>query len=476
MASGISFSQGNDIFYLQAGSFKNKNSALQLEKRLSTLSKSVVVRRKMIKDMGRWYRVYIGPFQEKKEALTKGEELRKKGIFKGRSIVLKKTEFLRTNLDQNPVGKMPASAAQHFSGTADSITPEQLKIAPIPEILILPLPPPPSTIHLLSPPDPVEKMNTTGKPTVAITTTEPQKSEQTYVGKDEGPMSREHHKMKEGTIGDQAEDELSRRGKNTVGEKPSTWRVQEKKSIPSLVPVAIPQGRNILGGTFSVAFNHTWSKIQTNLIHRTRVLSDGETTVNESVSPDTTEKDDISTYMESDTIQFRYGLWDFMEVRAEAGVAYADFSNTNFSYGAGLRFKLLDRSYNDRFNFYGALQGDYLAGTLEDEYVSDAGDPWQKETDWQMFNTGLEFGVVFPLVTIYAGGTYFIYYEDTIRSLMGELPSPLTSFTYEDEIIEENRLGVFGGIMLHITPKFFLNLETHFINHDSVTLAIEYQF
>jgi len=476
MTSGTSFSQSNDIFYLQVGSFKTESNALNLEKRLSELSEKVVIRGEIVKDMGRWYRVYIGPFQEKKKALAKGDQLREKGIFKGRSIVRRKSDFLKNNLDQKHVEKTASTSAQHFSGTADPILPEQLKPAPMPEILILPTSPPPAALPLPSPPDTSEKKSVPGHALAATGAAGLQIAEsETWLGKDEEPPL-ENGKVPEVTVGDQTEEVLSQREKSPEETEVSPQRYHEDTSIPDPVVGAIPHGRNLSGGTFSIALEHTWSKVQTNLIHRTRVLSDGETTVKENVSPDATEKDDISTYMILDTIQFRYGLWDFMEVRAEAGLVYADFSNTNLSYGGGLRIKLLDRSYNHFFNYFMAIQGDYQVGALEDEYVSDAGEPWQKKTDWQAFNTCIEFGVVFPSATIYAGATYFIYNEETERNLIGKLPSPLVSFKYEDELVEENRLGVMGGVMLHITPNFHLNLETYLLNRSSITLAVEYRF
>ena len=88
----------------------------------------------------------------------------------------------------------------------------------------------------------------------------------------------------------------------------------------------------------------------------------------------------------------------------------------------------------------------------------------------------MELGVVRSWFTAFAGGVYFLYREDTERSLLENLPSPYTSYVYQDELEEEHNYGVCGGIGFSFSPSILLNIEGQIVNQKSVSVALEYHF
>jgi hypothetical protein len=56
------------------------------------------------------------------------------------------------------------------------------------------------------------------------------------------------------------------------------------------------------------------------------------------------------------------------------------------------------------------------------------------------------------------------------------IPAPLTSVKFEDELEEENNFGAYGGLSLFLTPGLLVNLEGQVNTQSSITGAIEYRF
>ncbi len=137
---------------------------------------------------------------------------------------------------------------------------------------------------------------------------------------------------------------------------------------------------------------------------------------------------------------------------------------------------LFERTVAELGEFYGALQGEYMAGSLEDEYNSRVGYRWRKETDWQIISTGVELGVTRSRFTLYVGGSCLIYREDTDRILKDNPPLPMISLKYHDDLEEERRFGAYAGIEFQLTPALHLNIEGQIMNEESIFGALEYYY
>ena len=46
----------------------------------------------------------------------------------------------------------------------------------------------------------------------------------------------------------------------------------------------------------------------------------------------------------------------------------------------------------------------------------------------------------------------------------------------QDELEEEESLGAYGGVIIHLTPAVLVNIEGQMISQESILGAIEYHF
>lgn len=146
-------------------------------------------------------------------------------------------------------------------------------------------------------------------------------------------------------------------------------------------------GRNIGRGKFALGFRQSYQEVEPDLTKRTLTTSDGTTTTTQDI-PLTGTENERNTSMHISSLFFRWGLADWFEVFGGGGVSYNDFSNFKPAYGGGLRLNLFDVN-----GFYGALQGEYGAGTVEYEYDSVTANKWRKEADWQEIFAKGELGL-----------------------------------------------------------------------------------
>ena len=232
-------------------------------------------------------------------------------------------------------------------------------------------------------------------------------------------------------------------------------------------------GRNMPQGNISLGLLHTYQEIETELTRRTQITSDGTTTTSEDVSLSESEKQGFHTKMHMDSLGVRFGLTNHLEIFAEIAGSYREFSDFGFAYGGGLRLNLFEVKQGGLRGFYGALQGEYLGGEVKHDYTSLDGNQWEKEADWQEFSAKGEIGLTRSRFAGYAGAVYFYYSEDTERQLL--LPPSLTSFVFQDEL-EQESLGVYGGVVICLTPAFLVNIEGQAGSEESISGAIEYHF
>jgi len=227
-------------------------------------------------------------------------------------------------------------------------------------------------------------------------------------------------------------------------------------------------------GDFSLGLRHTYRKVETEITKRKRITSDGTTTTIEDVSVASGETEDF-TSLHMDSVLVRFGLTDYLEVFAEIGGAYREFSDLGFTYGGGLRLNLFEVKGGWLRGFYGGLQGEYLAGAVAYEYSSSNGSKWKREADWEEFLAKGELGVARSRFTAYLGGAYLHYREDTERQLLENFPSSLSSYVFQDEL-ELESFGAYGGGVIHLSPAFLLNIEGQVFSQNSIFGALEYHF
>jgi hypothetical protein len=234
-------------------------------------------------------------------------------------------------------------------------------------------------------------------------------------------------------------------------------------------------GRNMPQGHISLGLRHTYQEIETELTRRTRITSNGTTTTREEVSLSESEREGFCTKTHMDSLGIRYGLTNYLEVFAEIAGTYRELSDFGFASGGGLRLNLFEVKGGELRGFYGALQGEYLSGELRYDYTSSDGSQWEKEADCQEFSAKGEIGLTSSRFAGYVGAVYFHYHEDTERRLLDNLPVSLTSFVFQDEL-EEDRVGVYGGLVIRLTPAFLVNIEGQTGSKQGISGALEYHF
>ncbi len=142
-------------------------------------------------------------------------------------------------------------------------------------------------------------------------------------------------------------------------------------------------GRNMPRGNLALGLKHTYLEVQTEVTKRTEITFDGITTVIQDIPIGTIDKNAFPTSMHIDTIRIRFGLTDYLEIFADIGMDYDEDFDPEFVYGGGTRLNLFKTTGQSFGEFYIALQGEYLTGTLTKEYKSSAGSLWELEADWQ---------------------------------------------------------------------------------------------
>ena len=409
-------------YYVQVASYRVERNATRYAQKLRLLEMNTVVRCVQVADMGYWNRVYIGPFPSRREAKLKGLEFRKKGFFSGPTIVHKKQSLICNNLKEQPemITEKAIPAPEKVLVKAGFLQ-ETMVLAKEKRITV----------------SSVDDKTPAAKPT----------SSQDLV-KEKRSTMKENSPVQLTGLGGSADKKGAKKGR----------------------------GRNAGQGTLVVGVKHTYLDLSTQLTKRTSISSDGVTITKEKVTLRNVKKDDFPTSMHIDTFRLRYGLTDYLEIFADAGFAYDEFPDAEIVYGLGARLNLFEITGVRWGKFCGALQGEYLTGSLEEEYNSRAGYRWKKETDWQMISTGVELGVIRSRFAVYVGGSYLIYREDTDRILKDNPPSPLISLKYSDDLEEENRCGAYAGIEFQLSPAFQLNIQGQVLNEKSIFGALEYYY
>jgi hypothetical protein len=236
-------------------------------------------------------------------------------------------------------------------------------------------------------------------------------------------------------------------------------------------------GRNVVGGKFSLGWQHTYREVHTEVTDRTEIKTNGGTTKT-AVSVSGSEKYRFDTEMNLDMLRLGFGITDFLGLFADVGVCYDvdDMDNINLAYGGGARLNLFEVKNGSMRGFYSALQAEYHKGKLETDYQSAGGNKFSKEADWWEFAGKGEVGLVRDRFALYFGATYFIYREDTDREQLENILPPFTSVEYKDDLEEENSFGAYGGLSLHLTEGLLINLEGQILTQNSIAAMVEYRF
>jgi hypothetical protein len=220
-------------------------------------------------------------------------------------------------------------------------------------------------------------------------------------------------------------------------------------------------GRNVAGGKFSLAWQHTYREVQTEVTDRKGGSVSGN------------DKYKFDTEMNLDMLRIGFGITDFLGLFADVGACYDDLDDINLAYGGGGRLNLFEVKNGSMRGFYSALQAEYHKGKLETDYQSVGGNRFSKDADWWEFAGKGEVGLVRDRFALYFGATYFIYREDTDRKQLENTPP---TAKYEDDLEEENSFGAYGGLSFHLTQGLLINVEGQILTQDSIAAMIEYRF
>jgi len=405
-------SSAGTYYYLHVSSHRLKMRAVRDVARLQNKGYNTISRRERVPNKGYWYRVYIGPFSSLQEAKLKRKELRRKKLAEYVAIH-KKESLISVDLEER---KVPIEVEKVVT---PAVPEEPVEVPPAPEK-------PPAAKEVPAPIPSIEKREEAKAPPPIAPTRPPAR----------------------------------------ISAKPP-------RKIVEMAPKG--SGRNMGRGDFSLALLQTYRKVETEITKRRRITSDGTTTSIEDVSLKSEEKDDFPTTLHMDSLRIRFGVTDYLEVFADIGGAYRELSNLGFAYGGGLRLNLFEVKGGWLRGFYCGLQGEYLAGAVAYEYNSSVGSKWKKEADWEEFLAKGELGVARSPFAAYLGAAYLHYREDTERQLLENLPSSLSSYVFQDDL-EEESFGAYGGVVIHLSPAFLLNIEGQVFSQKVIFGALEYHF
>ncbi|MGD8382598.1 MAG: SPOR domain-containing protein [Syntrophobacterales bacterium] len=410
-------SAAQKYYYIHVGSFRAKENATKIARDLQKKGYPSVVSGERVQNKGYWYRIYVGPISSLSIAKLQSSELKKKGLTKYTAIY--KKSLIQD--DSRKTVRTAKKAAPMATATVGIKRSQPRKTAPSVAKK------PPTVKSTQQRAEAAKKAS----PTVSLKEERPPKAD--------AKISREPSEKV---------SDFQRRG----------------------------YGRNISAGKLSLSLRHTYREVNTELTDRTRIESDGVTTTKQNVPVSSSEKNDFDTDMNLSMLRVGLGLTDFLEVYGEIGACYDDFEDFNLAYGGGARLNLFEVKTGTLRGLYTALAADYHKGKLETEYQSIEGNKFSKDADWWDFTGKGEIGFTRNRFAIYLGGTYFIYDEDTDRKQLENIPAPLTSVKFEDDLEEENNFGAYGGLSLSLTPGLLVNLEGQLYTQSSITGAIEYRF
>jgi len=266
--------------------------------------------------------------------------------------------------------------------------------------------------------------------------------------------------------------------KKAVDEK-ATKAKKSSDPVSTTKMTKLPQrgvGRNMAQGNFALGYRHLYREVATELTKRKRITSDGSSTTVQAVPISDSEKNDFPTLMHMDSLRFRYGLTDYLEIFLEAGGGYKELSTISFVYGGGFQLSLFEVERGVFKGFYSCLSGAYLSGDVEYEFDSSAGNKWNKEAEFNELSVRGEIGFVRPKFAVYLGGVFLKYNETTLREQLTGLDPSYTSFIYEDELENENSFGGFAGVQIYLTPSILAKVEGQVVSQKSIFVAVEYHF
>jgi hypothetical protein len=248
---------------------------------------------------------------------------------------------------------------------------------------------------------------------------------------------------------------------------PPKKKPPKAKPRPPINTIRGGKGRNVAGGSVVFGFTHIYREINTELTER---LENGAPTI-----IDDAIKNDFPTTMHQDTLSLTLGVTDYFEIFAQGGIAYDELSDPGFVYGGGLRFNLFQTTTDSILpGFYAALKGEYLNGEFDEEFTSAAGNKFERELEWQELSAGVEIGISRSAWDIYIGGNYFNYSEETERRQLDLLPP--ASNVFQDELEQENDLGVYGGFTILLFRSVVLNIEGRALAQEAVLAVLEFRF
>ena len=414
-------------YYLHVSSFRSEKSALEDANKMRDEGYEAIARRERVPNKGYWYRVYVGPFSSLGEAQAQKEEISGSGlagyvaIRKMASLLSPGSESTRTRVERRaPVPREATPPVRKERVTAPRA----------------PRKPPPAQRARTRMPTREEPPQAKAAPPPAPT-------------------------------------------------KPPE-RVGSERPVKRVDTTPMVFGRNMDRRDLSLGLRHTYRSALAQLTKRSRITSDGTTTSVEDVLLQGQEKEEFSTSLHMDSIRVRYGVTGFLEFFAEFGGTYREISSLGFTYGgAGLNLLNLGYAYGGggRLNLfrlregwfrglYVGLQGEYMTGGIEYEDSSVTADNPEKEIDWEEFVAKAELGMTRSRYAPYIGVVYLAYSEVAERrQLEDDPPSVLL-----DELEETQSFGVYGGISVHLTPSFVLNIEGQGMSQESILASIEFHY
>lgn len=326
--------------------------------------------------------------------------------------------------------------------------------------------PPKTEVQKPLPPDP--KSVKTEKIDTVVTDQAEAKAKKTEVVQPKTQKDEQSQKK----IGDEEKvvEKTKSEPETVVKEKKEKQEQVRKDKTRKLENSRIANGRNMNRFSAAIAFRHSFLDRKTVITDRKLTQNDVTTTV----TTDVGKEDTFFTDMHSDSLRFRLGLTDSIEMFLDAGFAYdklSAISDMEPAFGFGIRYNITTIENGFFSGTYLAFTSEYLTGKLTSDYSS-AGLKYSQETDWEDMTATFESGIVISKMTFYGGISYMLYTESISTKEIDSSPVTLL----EEDLEQQTSINLSAGVEYNYSPNLNFQLEAQAPNRQGVIISAEYRF
>jgi hypothetical protein len=253
------------------------------------------------------------------------------------------------------------------------------------------------------------------------------------------------------------EDALARERRRSAGQ-PARWSGNS--------------GRIMEHGRVALSLEHSFFNRETLLKHRTVTTAAG--TVSDSGGLGV--KDVFYTDVHTDMLTLRYGILGRLEVFVEAGMVFEtldEISAMEPAWAAGFRAALFRYDLTPYAGLFVNGSGRYYAGEVSGRFTDLYGFTYDKMSEFTEIEAGIETGLCFYNLTVYAGLSWAAYTEDTVKI---QTPVQPGGTRLDDRLEEQDSLIVKAGAEYRFLTNLAVYLEANALNREGLLAGFSWRF